>query len=205
MFLPPVPVPTFGSLVVDHLASNGLLQSLAVFLPESGLGTNANTSAAAAALSREDVLQALSLPADSALFRRVISRAAEEEEGGGHREAGQASPPAPGAAGAVVLTASAAAVSAGEGGGQGGGGRPAGTAGGGGGGSQQQQQQVRRQQQQEQRRVCGLLEALVGEVAARSRAVAVDCNTQTEEAGRSHKENLGKAGSTRTRTGGGGG
>lgn len=41
------------------------------------------------------------------------------------------------------------------------------------------------------RQVSGLLEALVGEVAARSCAVAVDSNTQTEETGRSHQENLG--------------
>lgn len=161
--------------MVDHLASNGLLQSLAVFLPESGLGTDANTPVAAAALSREDVLQALSLPADSALFRRVISRAGEG--------AGQGPPPAgsPGAAAAGAVDVSAAvSAGAGEEGGQGG------------GSVQEQRQEQQEQQQQEQRRVCGLLEALVGEVAARSRAVAVDCNTQTEEAGRSHKENLGE-------------
>lgn len=123
---------SFRSLVVDHLASNGLLQTLAVFLPESGLGASAT---AAAALSREDTLQALPIPADSALFRRVISRA-----GDGAGEDGM----------------------------------------------------VLQQQQQQQRRVCGLLEALVGEVATRSRAVVVDSDTQTEEAGRSHKENLGE-------------
>lgn len=155
--------------MVDYLASNGLLQSLAVFLPESGLGADANTPVAAAALSREDVLEALSLPADSALFRRVISRAAAAAvaEGAGRDQPAAA---AAAAGAAVVLTASAAVPEDGR--------WPAG------GRSQQQQQ--------EQRRVCGLLEALVGEVAARSRAVAVDCKTQTEEAGRSHKENLGE-------------
>lgn len=172
------------SLVVDHLASNGLLQSLAVFLPESGLGsggatvgtgTDTTPAAAFATLSREDMLQALPIPADSALFRRVISRA----EGGGNNGAGPVShsdgstevaAPAPGAvpgaATAVFVTASTAVS----------------TAFGGGGVSSQQ------------RRVCGLLEALVGEVASRSRAVAVDSNTQTEETGRSHKENLGERG-----------
>lgn len=163
--------------MVDHLASNGLLQSLAVFLPESGLGTDANAPVAAAALSREDVLQALSLPADSALFRRVISRA---EEGG---DTGAAD-------GAVVLTA-AVAAGAGEGGGERGGAA----------------EDVSQQQQQQHRRVCGLLEALVGEVAARSRSIAVDCNTQTEEVGRSHKENLGEGweGKREEKDGGGAG
>ncbi|CAM9355742.1 unnamed protein product, partial [Scytosiphon promiscuus] len=97
----------FHSLVVDHLASNGLLQSLAVFLAESGLGNNNSGSAAvgtasatAAALCREDVLQALPIPADSALFRRVISRAGEGESKDGGVIAG-ASMGAPHAA--VVL------------------------------------------------------------------------------------------------------
>lgn len=188
--------------MVDHLASNGLLQSLAVFLPESGLGstgatavgtgngaTAATAAAATATLSREDVLQALPIPADSALFRRVISRA---EEGGSNEAcpvssnddgttAAATGASAPGAAPgggatAVVVTASTA-VSAAWGGGSssGGGARGSGVS-------------------LQQRRVCGLLEALVGEVAARSRAVAVDSNTQTEEAGRSHKENLGELG-----------
>ncbi len=138
-FLVPSP---FRSLVVDHLASNGLPQTLAVFLPESGLGASA--AAAAAALSREDTLQALPIPADSALFRRVISRAREEAGEDG-----------------VVS-------------------------------HHHHHQQQQQQQQQQQRRVYGLLEALVGEVATRSRAVVVDSDTQTEEAGRSHKENLGE-------------
>lgn len=196
--LSPPPRSLFGSpsLVVDHLASNGLLQSLAVFLPESGLGssgatvcagTDATPAAAAAALSREDVLQALPIPADSALFKRVITRA--EELGG--IEAGPvgynggataaATAPAPrvarGGATAVVVNASTA-VSAARGGG--GGFTP------------------------QQRRVCGLLEALVGEVAVRSGAVSVDSNTQTEEAGRSHKENLGEGVYVHAGNGGGG-
>lgn len=41
-------------------------------------------------------------------------------------------------------------------------------------------------------RVCGLLEALMAEITLKSCAVAVDSNTQTEELGRSHKENLGE-------------
>ncbi|CAN0301666.1 unnamed protein product, partial [Laminaria digitata] len=175
------------SLVVDHLASNGLLQSLAVFLPESGLGsssytTTATTTAAAAAanttttsagpllapvsaLSREDVLQGLTIHEDSPLFRRVISRA----EGGGGSLAGAGAGKGAGGAASTTTEASALGVAAtareeGEGGGAGGGRR---------GG-----------------RVCGLLEALVDEVAAGSRTGAVDSNTQTDEAGRSHKENL---------------
>lgn len=186
--------PNFISLVVDHLASNGLLQSLAVFLPESGLGGGSNCGntatvgtgpgaapAAEAALSREDVLQALPIPADSTLFRRVIRRAEEGEgkdAGSVCRSDGEtAAVPgaAAGADAAVVSNASVAVPAAGSGGHAG-----AASSGGGGGGSR------------EQKRVCGLLEALVGEVATRSRAVAVDSNTQTDEAGRSHKENLGE-------------
>lgn len=161
-----------ASLVVDHLASNGLLQSLAVFLPESGLGITAASTAAAendgkysgtktpaavaasaaaagrlapAALSREDVLQGLTISEDSAMFRRVLSRASDRE-----------------GASAVVMTTSAevaTGVACGE--------KP-------------------------QRHVGGLLEAVMAEIAAKFRAVAVDSCAQTDEIGRSHKENLGE-------------
>ncbi|CAM9356887.1 unnamed protein product, partial [Ectocarpus sp. 13 AM-2016] len=180
------------SLVVDHLASNGLMHSLAVFLPESGLGGGSSSSsstatvgtgpgaapAAEAALSREDVLQALPIPADSALFRRVIRRAEEGEgndAGPACRSDGETAAVPGTAAGvdAAVVSNASAVPAAGSGGHAG-----AASSGGGGGGSSQQN------------RICGLLEALVGEVATRSRAVAVDSNTQTDEAGRSHKENL---------------
>lgn len=189
-----IPPRNFISLVVDHLASNGLLQSLAVFLPESGLGGGSTSStatvgtgsgagpAAEAALSREDVLQALPIPADSALFRRVIRRAeeGEGEDAGPLRCSDGETAAVPGAAAAaadatVVLNASAAVPAADSGG-------HAEAASSGGGARDSRQQ----------KRVCGLLEALVGEVITRSRAVAVDSNTQTDEAGRSHKENLGE-------------
>ncbi|CAM9244184.1 unnamed protein product, partial [Ectocarpus fasciculatus] len=193
----------FHSLVVDHLASNGLLQSLAVFLPESGLGGGSSSSsstatagtgsgaapAAEAALSREDLLQALPIPADSALFRRVIRRA-EEGEGkdagpvrccsDGETAAGPGAAAAAAADAAVVLNPSAAVLNQSAAAAGSGGHVRAASSGGGGGGRDSRQQ----------KRVCGLLEALVGEVATRSRAVAVDSNTQTDEAGRSHKENL---------------
>ena len=127
--------------MVDHLTSNGFLQSLAIFLPESGLGNSSAVPTAAsdgadgeaagrlktAALSREDVLRGLPVPPESVLFQRVIRRV--EGEGKGDVEKVP---------------------------------------------------------------VCGLLDALLAEVATRSSAVAVDTNTQTDEAGRSHKENLGE-------------
>lgn len=211
--------------MVDYLASNGLLQSLAVFLPESGLGTGrissstnssinsssannkataggAGAAAAAAAtaagrrflapsaLSREDVLQGLPVPADSALFRRVISRAAwgcgrgrddganGSSSGSGGKDGATASISGSGStsAPAMVLTTMSATDAAAGGKGEA---RGRGEAQASPGGVQQ-------------RRVGGLLEALVAEVAARSRAVAVDSNTQTDEPGRSHKESLGE-------------
>lgn len=144
--------------------SNGLLQSLAVFLPESGLGTSATAAATAivsdgqdrgrfmaAALSREDILRGLPVPPESALFRRVIRRV----ESGGAMD---------------VTEIAATEESPRE--------RREGVA----------VEELHRQE----RRVCGLLNALLAEVAARSSAVAVDSNTQTDEPGRSHKENLGE-------------
>lgn len=147
--------------------SNGLLQSLAVFLPESGLGTCATAAPTAtasddqdrdaagrfmaAALSREDILRGLPVPPESALFRRVIRRV---ESGG-----------------ALDLTGIAATEESAR---------------------ERREGGAVEELQQQKRRVCGLLNALLAEVAARSSAVAVDTNTQTDEPGRSHKENLGE-------------
>ena len=59
------------SLVVDYLKANGLLQSLAVFLPESGLAV-----AGSAVKSRPDILRGLLLHAGSDSFQRILQRAA---------------------------------------------------------------------------------------------------------------------------------
>jgi LisH len=59
------------SLVVDYLKANGLLQSLAVFLPESGL-----TAAGSAVTSRPDLLRGLLVHAGSQSFQRILQRAA---------------------------------------------------------------------------------------------------------------------------------
>lgn len=144
--------------------SNGLLQSLAVFLPESGLGTSANAALTAtvsdgqdrgrfmaAALSREDILRGLPVPPESALFRRVFRRVES--------------------AGAMDFTEIAATEES----------------------PRERREGVAVEElHRQERRVCGLLNALLAEIAARSSAVAVDTNTQTDEPGRSHKENLGE-------------
>ena len=183
--------------MVDHLVSNGLLQSLAVFLPESGLGsTSCSTSAATttttlaavstgdrpnrplssmapvSALSREDVLQGLTISEESALYGRVLSRAEGERERDGSLAGAGAGAGAGDAAPAAATTCMPGVAVTARGGVEG--------AGGGG-------------------RVCGLLEALVAEVTARARTGVVDSNTQTDEAGRSHKENLGEKWAARER------
>lgn len=65
------------ALVVDFLKAKGLMQSLAVFLPESGLG--AEGGSVAALPSRIDILQGLSIGPQSELAKRLIARAAESD------------------------------------------------------------------------------------------------------------------------------
>lgn len=180
--------------MVDYLATNGLLQSLSVFLPESGLGT-ATVASAIAGKTDGNQARAWNKGTQSAdqhngqgITLSTAKNCAGLTQGALSREDVLRGLPIPidSALFRRVLiraerksTGQSSIFSA-----------PAEET------WQRAEGLESAKRRREEVQVQGLLEALVAEVAERSRAVSIDSSVQTEEPGRSHKENLGETART---------
>lgn len=184
--------PTYSSysLVVDYMATNGLLQALSVFLPESGLGT-VDVASAAASESEADRTgpgkhssQGTTPDEDPSASSLAELRAGLTGAALSRGDILRGLPIGSDSAmfGRVLMRVNArdprqrdtSASAAGDG------------------------TSVTERESNEKidgggEGASSLLDSLVVELAERSRVVAVDATSQTEEIGRSHKENLGEA------------